>query len=442
MNGKNEVEELFIRRKPVRLLLNIKMGQGPKYVSILAKDTDCTYSHTVKLLDIFKSMNIVDFEKHGRIKYVKLTQDGTEPRLHVIEADVGSERLKFPVGFRVFVGSANQMAAINDLLFVGGYKIGATGEPDAPSLFYVSGDRFGNVAIIRSGTSDRINTLAATAENELLAGCTSGRIYRYNLETGAVSEFIGGLAASQTPMSIAYVDGAYFISTVNGTTSSKVYKTIATGNSKYPTSSTVTGSIWDFGYPEEPKILTEVEMFHEPLAAGESISVEFLLYDDSASGQTTITTDSAGSTMTSDTDNATRKTFTISNAATERTFRFLRPKITLTAGTNQATTPTLTGLTMKCRTTGLIRFFKCEVDLEADTPGQAVTADKRYSVLEDLIENAESLSGTVSKFFSFQVLDPSDKGHPPTNTTTHVVQLEGESTLRRRTASLLLRRVG
>jgi DNA-binding MarR family transcriptional regulator len=78
MSSKNEVEELFIRRKPVRLLLNVKIGQGPKYVSILAKDTDCTYSHTVKLLDIFKTMGIVDFEKHGRIKYVKLTQDGQE----------------------------------------------------------------------------------------------------------------------------------------------------------------------------------------------------------------------------------------------------------------------------------------------------------------------------------------------------------------------------
>lgn len=78
MNAKMDMEELFIRKKPVRLLLNIKMGGNPKYVSVLAKETDCTYSHTVKLLDIFKSMGIVEFEKHGRIKFVKLTQEGTE----------------------------------------------------------------------------------------------------------------------------------------------------------------------------------------------------------------------------------------------------------------------------------------------------------------------------------------------------------------------------
>lgn len=76
MSAKNEMEDLFLRKKPVRLLLNIKIGGNPKYVSVLAKDTDCTYSHTVKLLDIFKSMGIVEFEKQGRIKYVKLTADG------------------------------------------------------------------------------------------------------------------------------------------------------------------------------------------------------------------------------------------------------------------------------------------------------------------------------------------------------------------------------
>ncbi len=77
MPMKNELELLFLRKKPVRLLLNIKTG-GRKYVSVLAKETDCTYSHTVKLLDFFKEVNIVEFEKKGRIKYVKLSQDGID----------------------------------------------------------------------------------------------------------------------------------------------------------------------------------------------------------------------------------------------------------------------------------------------------------------------------------------------------------------------------
>lgn len=75
MMMKAEFEDLFLRKKPVRLLLNIKLG-GAKYVSVLAKETDCTYSHTVKLLDIFMERGLVEFEKQGRIKYVKLTEDG------------------------------------------------------------------------------------------------------------------------------------------------------------------------------------------------------------------------------------------------------------------------------------------------------------------------------------------------------------------------------
>jgi DNA-binding MarR family transcriptional regulator len=77
MLDKLELEELFLRKKPIRLLMNIKLG-NTKYVSVLAKETDCTYSHTVKLLDIFRNLGLVDFEKTGRIKFVKLTQDGLE----------------------------------------------------------------------------------------------------------------------------------------------------------------------------------------------------------------------------------------------------------------------------------------------------------------------------------------------------------------------------
>ncbi len=51
---------------------------GPKYATILSKEVDCTYSHTVKLLDSFKDFGLVDFEKKGRIKIVKLTDLGED----------------------------------------------------------------------------------------------------------------------------------------------------------------------------------------------------------------------------------------------------------------------------------------------------------------------------------------------------------------------------
>jgi len=73
---------LFLHTKPVRLLVDL--NSGPKYATILSKEIDCTYSHTVKLLDQFKRFGLVEFEKKGRIKIVKLTSTG-ETLAHAFE---------------------------------------------------------------------------------------------------------------------------------------------------------------------------------------------------------------------------------------------------------------------------------------------------------------------------------------------------------------------
>ena len=68
--------KMFFRIKPVKMLTALKAG--PKYATIISKETDCTYSHTVKILDLFKEYGLVDFEKKGRIKIVKLTEFGDD----------------------------------------------------------------------------------------------------------------------------------------------------------------------------------------------------------------------------------------------------------------------------------------------------------------------------------------------------------------------------
>jgi len=65
---------LFLRSKPVKMLVSLR-GR-PKYATILSKEADCTYSHTVKILDVFNELKLVEFEKRGRIKIVKLTDTG------------------------------------------------------------------------------------------------------------------------------------------------------------------------------------------------------------------------------------------------------------------------------------------------------------------------------------------------------------------------------
>lgn len=73
---------LFLHVKPVTLMTSLR--SGPKYATMLSKEIDCTYSHTVKLLDQFKKLGLVDFEKKGRIKIVKLTPIG-EDLAHAFE---------------------------------------------------------------------------------------------------------------------------------------------------------------------------------------------------------------------------------------------------------------------------------------------------------------------------------------------------------------------
>lgn len=70
--------DLFLRDKPAKILLGLKISRASVYATILSKEADCTYSHTIKILNFFRDLGLVKFEKKGRIKKVKLTEDGQE----------------------------------------------------------------------------------------------------------------------------------------------------------------------------------------------------------------------------------------------------------------------------------------------------------------------------------------------------------------------------
>lgn len=70
--------EVFFRRKPALMLVALKKLTRARYGSILAKEVDCTYSHAVKILQTLEKLDLVVFEKKGRIKLIKLTKKGTE----------------------------------------------------------------------------------------------------------------------------------------------------------------------------------------------------------------------------------------------------------------------------------------------------------------------------------------------------------------------------
>ena len=71
--------KIFLREKPIELLLCLTRGNTKeKYPSLLAKDSKCTYSHTVHLLQRMEKSELVNFEKHGRLKLVTLTKRGED----------------------------------------------------------------------------------------------------------------------------------------------------------------------------------------------------------------------------------------------------------------------------------------------------------------------------------------------------------------------------
>ena len=65
------------------ILVALRRNTKNRYGSILAKEVDCTYSHAVKILQEMEKARLVAFEKHGRIKDIKLTDQGNKVAEHI-----------------------------------------------------------------------------------------------------------------------------------------------------------------------------------------------------------------------------------------------------------------------------------------------------------------------------------------------------------------------
>lgn len=65
------------------MLVALKKLSKARYGSILAKEVDCTYSHAVKILQMLEKLDLVIFEKKGRMKLIKLTKKGQELADHI-----------------------------------------------------------------------------------------------------------------------------------------------------------------------------------------------------------------------------------------------------------------------------------------------------------------------------------------------------------------------
>ncbi len=79
-----DIFEVFFRKKPAMMLVALRNSNvRNRYGSVLAKEVDCTYSHAVKILQEMQNAKLVDFEKTGRIKTIKLTESGERVAEHI-----------------------------------------------------------------------------------------------------------------------------------------------------------------------------------------------------------------------------------------------------------------------------------------------------------------------------------------------------------------------
>jgi predicted transcriptional regulator len=95
---KNLFENLFLHAKPVKMLTSLKKD-SVQYATQVAKTVDCTYSHTVKVLDQFRKLGLVEFEKKGRVKLIRLTNNGLDIAhdFEGIGRKFGRIKITFPV---------------------------------------------------------------------------------------------------------------------------------------------------------------------------------------------------------------------------------------------------------------------------------------------------------------------------------------------------------
>ena len=60
------------------MLVTILNSTEDIYGATLAKIIDCTYSHVVKILELMRRADLIQYERRGRLKLLTLTKRGRE----------------------------------------------------------------------------------------------------------------------------------------------------------------------------------------------------------------------------------------------------------------------------------------------------------------------------------------------------------------------------
>jgi hypothetical protein len=362
--------------------------------------------------------------------YTLLANTGEDPRLWVLENDVGREVAVF-TGLRVNVGDPGeqQMCVVNGIVFVCGWELSQAGL-EVARLDYYDGQVWGTAGSLAhrnttSTSNTRFTCVVPGAKNELVLGQVedasqlSARLMAYDLTTGGLSCFqwgAGGASAVKV-CSAALLDGKYYMAMSGGSTA--IERTPPVGSGPYFNSVSVIGPVHDFGYPLTAKTMSEVEIHCETLPTGATARVEFIM-----DGTTTVNQDATGSDMTI--SSGTRAKFTVSDHDTERTFRYFQPKVQLNQGGSSENTPIVYSIAYKCRAAEKAKFYEVRVNgRRNETPGAAISGALAMQTLKTLTESTSNRIASFVPWF-LGAPAPSPRGTQGSG-TTESVQIDAAS---------------
>jgi len=78
----DDILSFFLQDKPARILL--EMGKSDRtYPADISKALAATYSHIVRVIQKLEEFGLVESEKEGRTKYIKLTELGQQVAHHL-----------------------------------------------------------------------------------------------------------------------------------------------------------------------------------------------------------------------------------------------------------------------------------------------------------------------------------------------------------------------
>jgi hypothetical protein len=237
------------------------------------------------------------------------------------------------------------------ITFVLGYRVSATGVGRA-CVYYIQNDTLGFLGYLGSRQADgqpapACDTYPGSFEIqcidnfvEFMATGTQTEIWRYDVIRGGLSRYLVPSNSTKSGSGFAIHNNQRWVS-FRDATNTGLYGP----SNKYATTGTLDFSDLNLGQPWATNLWARIELSFAPLLAGQAVAVSY-----STDGGTTYTSrpTRASATMTHLPPSARKSaTWLISNSTTSTSSPYIRPRVTLTAGTSQTTTPYFYALSVK-----------------------------------------------------------------------------------------------